>query len=276
MLIDDQRALCEQDAEVAWEEFPKRLRRCTPPQVPPSGMGQLVERLIGRGSGATLLLGVTSELSAVSTSVVAIDWSASAIAFTWPGDADGRRAIRGDWRRLPFALSSFASVVGDGCLNCLEYPGEYRLLLDELARVTRPGGRMALRVFVTPADADSLWTTRTAALAGAVDSVSGLKWRLAASLRAEGAGANVPVRAIHEAFDDLFPDRRALARATGWRSDDIDTVDALRHVSGTYSFPTIEELLDVVPVTLVPSFSSSGCYELAERCPMLVLDVRAA
>jgi hypothetical protein len=148
------------------------------------------------------------------------------------------------------------------------------MLFDELTRVVRPGGRLALRVFVTPDDCESLSNTRAATLAGRVASMSGLKWRLANGLCAERRTPNIPVRAIKETFDELFPDRAALRRITGWSADDMASLDRLGHIPGTYSFPTVRELLDILPGSCSATLETSGTYELSERCPLLVVGLR--
>jgi hypothetical protein len=256
----------------AWDSFLDRLRQCTPPQRPPADIDATVRRVLGPHVGEVLVLGVTPELFAVGASVTTVDWSETAIASTSCVDTPGR-GIRGDWLRLPCADRAFSSAIGDGCLNCLEYPHGYCTLFDELTRAVRPRGRLALRVFTTPDDCESLSDTRAAVIAGGVGTVSGLKWRLANALCAERRTPNVPVRAIKDAFDELFPDRAALRRITGWSAADMASVDRLGRVPGTYSFPTVDELLNTLPASCTATLEASGTYELSERCPLLVVDL---
>ena len=86
---------------------------------------------------------------------------------------------------------------------------------------------------------------------------------------------NIKVIAIRDAFERMFPDRRALAAATGWERENIDTIDAYKDSSDIYSFPTREELLTVIPNAFVNvRFLSSGDYDLAERCPIVAMERR--
>jgi SAM-dependent methyltransferase len=236
-------------------------------------MDTTVRGVLGPQAGTVLALGATPELANVARSVIAVDWSETAVSFMWPDNAAGRTAVRGNWLQLPFSDGAFGAAVGDGCLNCLEYPDGYRRLFEELVRAVRPGGRVALRTFITPDECEPLASTRALVMAGGVQSVSGLKWRLANGLCAERRSPNLEVRAIPEAFERLFPNRCELGRVTHWNGEDMAGFDSLRDVPGTYSFPTVAEVLRLLPASWTPSFLSSGCYELTERFPLLVMNL---
>jgi SAM-dependent methyltransferase len=257
-----------------WEEFHHRWRRLVPPLRPNAEVCGRVRGLTADRGGPVLVLGATPELATVAESTVAVDWSASALAHIWPGRAPGREAIRADWLRLPFADLSFVAAIGDGSLNCLDFPAGYRRLFDTLARIVRPGGRIVIRAFVAPEAGESLTRARGDAMAGGVRTVGAMKWRMAHLVCAEQRDPNVAAPSIADAFNRCFPDRAALGRATGWSDEDLEEMDGLADVRGSYSFPTSTQLLDVMP----PSFGevalrSSGTYELADRCPLLVADV---
>ncbi|HXX83746.1 MAG TPA: hypothetical protein VEN29_07145 [Casimicrobiaceae bacterium] len=92
-------------------------------------------------------------------------------------------------------------------------------------------------------------------------------------LAPETADANVAVRAIRNDVDRMFPDRAALAAATGWAAEDLETIDVYKGSGELYSFPTLEQFRAPIPaafhrVRIVPA----GEYELAERCPLLVME----
>jgi hypothetical protein len=91
---------------------------------------------------------------------------------------------------------------------------------------------------------------------------------------AEDRSANIRVADILGSFDELFPDRPALAQATGWSMDAITSIDAYKGSAQVYSFPKLSELVALLgahfgEVHVVPS----GDYPLAERCPILVCTI---
>src|ERR1041384_2007606 len=90
-----------------------------------------------------------------------------------------RCAVQADWLNLPFPRASFDAAIGDGSFNCLDFPHGYRRVLRELARAIRSGGRVVVRLYVTPAACESLAEIRTCTLAGRISNVDALKWRLA-------------------------------------------------------------------------------------------------
>jgi SAM-dependent methyltransferase len=71
------------------------------------------------------------------------DLEAARSGFALVGPVAGWSLLQGDALRLPFADASFDSVV---CSEVLEHLDRYEAALDEIARVTRPGGVLALSV----------------------------------------------------------------------------------------------------------------------------------
>jgi SAM-dependent methyltransferase len=259
-----------------WASFHRHWNRLKPPQRPHPDVAVALGKLIAEDGypDRVLLLGVTPELAPLGRQLVAVDRNQAMIDHIWPGDGDGRQAIRGDWLTLPFPPASFAAVIGDGSCNCLAYPDAYRALFAEIARVTRPGGRIAIRVYLAPDLPETLPALRTEALSGRAGSFHAFKWRLAQALIAEAGDANVRVEAIREAFDREFPDRPGLARASGWSMDEIATIDFYKGSAEVYSFPTLAQFRAAMPGSFrVARPVSSGSYELAERCPLMVMDI---
>ena len=176
---------------------------------------------------------------------------------------------------LPCPERSFSAALGDGSLNCLEYPSAYQRLFRELARVVQPGGRVAIRVYVTPDPCESTAAVRGLTMAGRVETIHALKWRLANALCAERVQPNVSVQCILDVFNREFPDRRALRCATGWTDFELAQIDAYDGSFDVYSFPTMKQILASITDDFdTPRLVPSGTYELAERCPLLVMDVR--
>ncbi|MGW9078087.1 class I SAM-dependent methyltransferase [Streptomyces kronopolitis] len=77
----------------------------------------------------------------------------------------GARVLVAALPQLPFTQGHFDAVVGNFVLN---HVGRPRAALDELCRVTRPGGRIALTVWAAPAAAGAALLGRAVAAAGVV------------------------------------------------------------------------------------------------------------
>jgi hypothetical protein len=256
-----------------WTSFYRRWRSSAPPLRPHADVCEQVRKHLASHADRVLLLGVTPELADVGVQTFAIDTSERATTIIWPGNTVARRAMLGDWRQLPCANGSVSAAIGDGSLNCVEYPSGYGRIFAELARVVRFGGRILIRVYVTPCACESIAAVRDAALAGRVGTIDALKLRLAMAICAQQGAANVAVQEILRVFNREFPDRSVLRRATGWTEEMVEQPDAYKDLPEIYSFPTWMELLACVPRELTPRQVGSGTYELAERCPLLVMDL---
>jgi hypothetical protein len=255
--------------------FSSRWSRLKPPLRPHPDVCAVVRTLIRDHAARVLLLGVTPEFADLAMQTVAIDGSDQSLALIWPGNRPTRRAVKGNWLSLPCADQSFSAALGDGSLSCLEYPSGYRRILRELARTMEPGGRIALRLYSTPDQCESVAAVRDKTMTGRVGSIHALKWMLANAICAKRAEPNVAVQSILDVFNREFPDRIALRQVTGWAEDEIAQVDAYDGLPDVYSFPTRQQILTVIPDELPnPTFVAAGAYELAERCPVLVMDVR--
>ena len=217
-----------------------------------------------------LLLGVTPELAGMrwpaGTSLLAVDRSPAMIEHVFP-PATGR-AVQGEWTALPCGDGELDVAVGDGSLTNLAFPGDYARLADELARVIRPGGRLALRLFAAPEPRETLAEVAADLRAGRIAGFHALKWRIAMAI--EPDERDVPVAAILAAFDELVPDRSQLP----WSAETIATIDVYRGSTLAYSFPRLPS----VEAALAPRFAVASvhvpCYELGERCPTVVFDRR--
>jgi hypothetical protein len=257
-----------------WAEYHRRWRELRPPQRPHADVVSRVRSLLTGHGSSVLLLGVTPELTDIGASTFALDSSAGAVAAIWPGDTLTRRAVRGEWQHVPAPAGAFSAAIGDGSLNCVEFPCDYVRVLSELARSVRIGGRIVIRVYVTPGVCESLAEVRAAVMAGAVGSVHALKWRMAMALCAERDDANIAVRDIPRTFNALFPSRREVMAATRWGEATLAQIDVYDGLPEVYSFPTREQIAATLPADRVrASWEASGSYELADRCPLLVLDV---
>ncbi len=255
-----------------WEAFYRRWSKLKPPLRASPDVVEALRRAIKDHSSEVLLLGVTPELAELGSRMVALDWSQSMIDHIWPGDSPTRQAMLADWRSMPFDTPRFSAVIGDGSFNCL-FGADVPMVFGELFRVLAPGARLAVRVYVTPSPCERLEAVQKDVMSGAPGGFHGFKWRLAMALAAESGSAEVAVADVSNRFEALFPDRNVLAHATGWSHETIAEIDAYKGSEAVYLFPTHAQVLASVPAGFLNArFVSSGAYDLAERCPILVAD----
>ena len=256
-------------AEPGWRAFHAVYDRLASPLTPAAADVEIVRSALGGRDDRVLLLGVTPALANLGRSLVAVDNSPQMVAAVWPGDRDGRVAMLADWTALPFEDGAFDAVIGDGALNSA--PHQMRDVIREAARVLRPGGCAIFRAFCAPEEPESLGAISGDATNPRFDNFHALKWRIAMALASDHADAIVPVRAIRSALDAAFPDRDALAAATGWPRADIDTIDAYEHAGHSLAFPTLGHLLALGGGGFAAvEVRQCASYPLAERCPTIV------
>jgi SAM-dependent methyltransferase len=247
-----------------WEQNPRHWSRIEPPLRPDAEVTSAFLRLAGGPSARVLLLGVTSELANAFESVHAIDKSAAMIAKVWPGDSASKRAHQGNWLEMPVPDRPFDAVIGDGSLSNLDYPHEVRAVLPRILQSLRPGGRFICRMFERPDSPQDLDALRATAAAPARINFHAFKWQLAMHL-AGVTRATVPVQEILALFNELFPDRAALAARTGWPRELIDLVDVYRDSEVRFTFMTRQESIAVLPPGITDlRFDACSNYDLAD------------
>ena len=253
-----------------WRHFADVFHRLRSPLRPTPGDVARIAGAIAGSDTRVLLLGATPELARLGETLIAVDYSPRVIAAVWPGDDQTHRAMIGDWTQLPFPGQAFDAVIGDGSLNAAS--GHAGAVLAEIRRVLTPGGRAVFRAFCSPECAESLAAIAADVAAGWPGNVHALKWRIAMSLAAGREHAIVPVTAILDAFDATFPDRAAVAAATGWAADEIATLDAYRGADHSLGFPTLPRLRELGAAHFAACEIHPGTgYPLAERCPTIAL-----
>jgi hypothetical protein len=253
-------------ASEGWRDYHKRVA------VLPAEIAARVAEQIAGHDERVLLLGVTSSYATLGADLTAVDFCEEQIANVWSGDRPDRRAVLADWRTMDLPAGHFTAAVGDGSLSCLAWPDGYRDTLETVAAALVPGGLLALRCFVAPDEPETLAEIADDVFAGRVASFYSARWRMAMALAGSG---NVAVAAVWEAFQQAFPDREALAAATGWDPATIDRIDAYRGSDLVYSFLNRRDLLGTLAGTFEnPRFVSSGAYPMAERYPLLVAERR--
>lgn len=252
--------------------FHKRRARLKPPLRPNESIVAAYRNAVAGHDQRALMLGITPELADIATTTVAVDISPSAIAEAWPGDNPTRIAVQGDWLDMPLDKREFSAVIGDGSLSFLA-PSQFPTLFQQLEKLLLPQGRLAIRLYETPEAGETIAEVKREALRGGISGFHAFKWRLAMAITSQTGRADLPVAHIHQAFEQEFPRREMLSDAAGWSLDEISEIDAYANQKLVYYFPTRRQLLAQLPARLVdPRFVSSGEYELAERCPLLLAD----
>ena len=220
-----------------------------------------------------LVLGLTSGLMDAGSDVTAIDQSRALVGGLWLGTTPGRRVVVGDWLRLPFGPASFQSCIGDGSLISFDYPDRLQLVLGEVARCLRPGGKFACRVFLAPDVAES-FADVDAAVQRREITFQHFKFKLAMAMGVELESPNVRVSSIPEFFDAKFPDRDGLAAVTGWDRAEIDTIDIYRGSDANYAFPTKAQCLSAIPGQFLnPRLVPVPNHPFGDQWPILVMEL---
>lgn len=255
-----------------WQNFASRWNRLGSPMRPCAEDVSNFQTALGDSNGNCLLLGVTPELASISSQLTAIDNSPDMIRALWPQE---KRSVLGDWLDMPFEDASFDNVIGDGCPVLLEFPQQQERFFTEVARVLKPGGKLALRAFVCAAPAETPEQVCHEVRQGNIKGIHAFKWRLSMAIASQTPDYTFQISETLRTFDHQFPDRQQLAEVTGWDRQDIDTLDLYRDSIALYSYPPLESLRKTFPKALVETGLMYGHYELAERCPLLVLERRA-
>ena len=261
------------DADETLRDFHRRWAQLRAPQRPPPAVVGAMRALLADREGLALQLGVTPEIAVLPERSIAVDWNPQMIAIAWPGGGSWRRPVIGDWNALPIRDHSVDSAFGDGSLTMLRWPDQYRLVLERLAEIVRPGGRVVLRCFVTPEPGESVESLCAEVWEGRAGSFPAFKMRFNMAVGVDAGGINTISDHIHQAFSARFPDREALGRATGWTLGDIGEIDSYRGSAFSHSYPPRDAIMATLPAPLRSArFIETGGYELAERCPLLVID----
>jgi SAM-dependent methyltransferase len=222
-----------------------------------------------------VVLGVTPEIVGLDwanhVQIFAFDQSEDMIRMAWrPNPRCESSVTRARWEELPINDSSVQAIAGDASLNALPRLEAFSDVLREMHRILAPTGRVVLRCFVRPDKAESLDVIYKDVFAHKVGSISSLKWRLAMAL-ADPNSASIRLSSVFSAFEALFPSRDELAVATGWSSEEIATFDPYSDSPTCLNFPTLTQFQSVLAPWFDIIEKLQGSYELADRCPTLVL-----
>ncbi|MCA9572139.1 MAG: hypothetical protein KC656_30075, partial [Myxococcales bacterium] len=181
-----------------------------------------------------------------------------------------REAREGQWLTLTPEEGRFDAILCDAGLNLLSFPTEQEALLTRLASLLTPSGRIVLRLFTAPEQAEAPEALHAAARRGEIDGFHAYKLRLAVALQAE-ADAGVPVAEVRRVVLARWGTLEALADAAGWSLDAVRTLELYRDKPSRMWFPTRRAWCDALPHTLTLQAVHEPGYPLGPRCPVLVL-----
>ena len=261
------------DAGMAPRDFHRRWPTLQPPLRPATEVVRQMAALLEPCSDPLLLMGVTPELATLPRTILAIDWSPAMIELAWPGDTNQRRAIEGDWKVMPLADAEVSGAMGDAVLTMLDWPRDAQMVLGELWRVVRPGGRIVLRCLATPEQPETMDGLRAALDA---DGMAFHEWRLRVNMAAAHADGTISISSdrLWQWHERCWADREALAQRHGWPAGALDEIHAYRGSAYLHSYPTRSAIMDLIHTDWPGSgrFVETSGYAGAALCPLLVLE----
>ena len=221
-----------------------------------------------------LSLGVTPETAlfpwAPDFDLTAIDRNREMIRAVWPGDEPNRRAVAGNWLRMPFAKASFDLILSDFAFGMLVGADQLLGLAVELRRVLRPDGRVVTRHFARPAQPESVDAIAQAAGAAQMRNFHELKLRLLMAIESKTPETGVRLSEVHDCFQRLFPDRALLASRLGCDLRTVSTIDVYRGLDARYAFHSLAEVARAFHDFHLAK-GPAGQYPSAELCPVFSL-----
>jgi SAM-dependent methyltransferase len=275
------------DAGAHWRSFAEHFGLLGSPLRPCAEDVQIIEELLAANTGlfgtttkkSVWLLGVTPEIATLGwpqeLELLAVERVRAVIDSAWPGDTDRRRAICADWLDAPLPDQSVDLAIGDGCLTAVGYPDELSCLLASIYRCLRRDGYLMLRLFCRPVVAETPEAVIAALQSGAIGSFHAFKWRLAMAVQGVNDAPDVAVDAVWQIWDAARIDMRTLALARGWPPEQDRTIAYYRGSPARFNFMRFDDTirhLQRAGFDLVTT--RAGSYELAERCPHVLLRKR--
>jgi hypothetical protein len=273
-----------------WDRTVEIMRRMRAPMRPHESEVSVFERWVQEklssakpAHGArfeVLLLGVTEELVAMSwpddVRLTAVDRSNHMIAAFWPGDVPSRRRlVKADWLDMPFPHASFDLAIGDGIFHTQQYPAGYRQLAAIIAGLLKPHGSFAVRGLLQLDQKESPATIAAAFRRGEISDYHELRFRLLTSLQDDCAQGVVATKenldqallAQHIGLNEVY-ERTSYEPPPG----PSRALPAQSARDSTVSFPTLQELGQILIEKFRVTSCRYGAHPLATRCPILGLE----
>jgi len=218
-------------------------------------------------------MGVTPLLASLDwgkgVTVTAVDSSKAMIDALWPGDVPGRRrAVRGDWRDVRSLGYVYDAAIGDGVFNLMGFPDGLRALLRALSEVLRDGGVLVTRAFTRPAIRERPVDVLTQMYQGQIEEFSMFELRLLMAAQS-GVQDGMTLSAAAAMWHDVIRAAGAtsLTGEARWETQATETLQRWNESTFAMTFPTLEEIRNVVCEEFVEMSVAYPSYPLGERCP---------
>jgi hypothetical protein len=272
----------ERSANSYWVGLARAYAELRPPLRPSGEDIRFIEETVatyacGHPDDAiqALLLGVTPDIATMrwpaSCSLMAIDNSGVMAKAVWPGDVPGKRwAVCGSWLVLPRRESSCDIVIGDGSMNCLRYPDECRAFARSVRAALKPEGILILRCYAQPEVQERPEQVFEDALRGEIPTFTQFKFRLLMAMQ-RSTREGIAVNGVYRFWAGRKAAESLLISRTGWRKNEIDTMELYRDAVTVHTFPTLAESRAVLSEFFDETSVSFPSYYDGERCPRLVL-----
>lgn len=249
-----------------------------PPREDIGFMEAAIERFPGPRTVRPLqaiLLGVTPAIAQMrwppNTFLTAVDNSLDMVRGVWPGNVAGCRvAVCANWLDLPLRPQSYDIVIGDGAMNCVRFPSDFRELSRSIHRVLCEEGVFILRAYTRPTPGEQPDEVFADLSRGAISSFHHFKFRLLMAMQ-ETTEQGVVVDSVYRMWADCHIDVARMCERDGWDRDAVRTIELYRARDTVHTFPTLAELRSVLCDCFEEVSISAPSYDLSERCPVLVL-----
>lgn len=258
-----------------WDSLGSPLRPCAEDILLAGEMLGCAISLKDRGRRAWLL-GVTPEIASAPWlqpyDLIAVERAQPMINTLWYENSGGRLAVCADWRNSPLPGASIDLVVGDGCLTVVDFPEGLTRLLREAYRCLTGDGHLMLRLFCRPDAGEAPEQVIAALLSGKIGSIHAFKWRLLMAVQSSDDTRDVAVARVWEIWDGVRREAQRQAVALGWPPAAVATMELYRDSPARYNFMTYGATMHELRSAGFELLSMrTGTYELAERCPHVLL-----
>ena len=222
-----------------------------------------------------LLLGVTPAIVRMQwperTSLLAVDNSTAMAQALWSRDVPRNRwVVCGHWLAMPRRDRSCDVVIGDGSMNCVRYPDDFRAVAAEVCRLLRDDGIFVSRCFLQPAVPERPEDVFADLFRTTIPSFHHFKFRLLLAMQ-RSTQEGIPVKDVYRFWASRNVDLDLLISRTGWERSAIETMELYRDQGTVHTFPTLPEWRSVLLEFFDEISLSTPSYNLGECCPTLVL-----